>query len=178
MAKNKTIGRSGNFSQTPQEWEAATGNKLLSYRTDKSGMLDIGNMKYKTAAKLAEEASAKSSPGASMVESSFGRMIGGSPSGGGFIGSMGGLEAASMRLADAAAKRERETIGYETGMKKELMASERKFEQQKELDTEIRNLQMQIAEVGATPKTPQSVSLYNSLRKQLEDLKSQRNSIR
>lgn len=111
------------------------------------------------------------------VGSSFGRMMGGVPQMGGGI-SMGGLEAASMRLADAAAKRERETIGYETGMKKELMASERKFEQQKELDTEIRSLQMQIAEVGATPKTPQSVSLYNSLRKQLENLKSQRNSIR
>jgi hypothetical protein len=55
----------------------------------------------------------------SIVGSSFNKMIGGGM-GGGFIGSMGGLESASMRLADAAARREAGLIGIrgmeETGL--------------------------------------------------------------
>jgi len=176
MAKNKTIGRSGNFSQTPQEWEAATGNKLLSYRTDKSGMLDIGNMKYKTAAKLAEEASAKSSPGASMVESSFGRMIGGSPSGGGFIGSMGGLEAASMRLADAAARREKDLIStrgaQDVAVMKAKSAQEQELEAQrlgyrsaKEMQEDIKRKRIaEEAEIEKQKKYPSSVDALEKMK--------------
>jgi hypothetical protein len=134
------------YGVTPKEWEQLTGNKLLSYSTrPSSGYLSkLGNMSYITAAELKkqeeekqkgleEEEARKSSaygllsqaPSESynnfVVGSSFNKMIGGN-GGGGFIGSMGGLEAASMRLADAASKREAGLIGIrgieETGLQK------------------------------------------------------------
>lgn len=134
------------YGVTPKEWEQLTGNKLLSYSTKpSSGYLSkLGDMSYVPAAELKkqeeekqkgfeeEEARKSSAYGLlsqapsesyddSVVGSSFNKMIGGGM-GGGFIGSMSGLERASMRLADAAAKREAGLIGIrgieETGLQK------------------------------------------------------------
>jgi len=144
----KTIGLPGNYTQTPQEWEAATGNKLINYTT-RDGKLDIGGITYTSKPKTEEDDMKKPKPSArpsdldyteyqnsksksdyeinpyaktemerwatpstsgSMVESSFNKLMSGE--GGGFIGSMSGLEAASMRLADAAARREAALTGF------------------------------------------------------------------
>lgn len=94
---------------TPQEWEQQTGNKLLSYSTDNGKLAMNMPMSYRNAEGVAAD-KAKPAQTEGQVGQSFGKMLGGGAGGfGGGIPSMPELEAASMRLADAAAERERKT---------------------------------------------------------------------
>ena len=73
-----------------------------------------------------------SSPAPQIIGSSFNRMTSGGQGGsGGFIGSMGGLEAASMRLADAAAVREKGLIGAKAEQERATMTYQDWLEDQK-----------------------------------------------
>jgi len=119
-----------NYTMTPQEWEQKTGNKLLSYRSA-DGKLDMFGPKSYTrgggaSVAINQPEQPKSQP--SMIGDSFSKM--GMGSSGGFYGSMQGLEAASMRLADAAAKREQSLIGARGSQERSLQ----KLRGQQELD--------------------------------------------
>jgi hypothetical protein len=129
MANPYPIDLSNKF--TPTQWEQSTGNKLLSYTT-RNGILDTGNMKFTTAPGTRAQSSTIDLPQSqrisqfpqdrsqSLLQSSYEQVMGrasSAPAGqykggsqgltkGGFYGSMPALEAASMRLADAALGRE------------------------------------------------------------------------
>jgi hypothetical protein len=118
------------------------------------------------------------------VGSSFGRMMGGSPQmgggmgGGGFIGSMGGLEAASMRLADAASARnirekQAEIREKQAGVRIEQEAKQKEMArdyqiQQKE--REIEKLERAIESVG--PGINRG-AVQESYRQKIQGLKSE-----
>jgi hypothetical protein len=132
-----------NYSWTPEEYEKNTGDKLMSYTTNAQGKLDMyGSMgvipqsageymdrknRY-AAAVQAFERNKQTQPKEqdSLINSSYSKMIGKN----GFYGSMQGLEAASMRLADAAAKREQSLIGARGSQERSLQ----KLRGEQELD--------------------------------------------
>jgi hypothetical protein len=126
---------------------------------------------------------------------------------GGFYGSMPALEAASMRLADAALGREMLAGEYkgslETGIQQlrggqeyglakltgsqqaglqtsrlQAEASAAKAQQKNQIDSEIRALQLERQRIGATTRSNESVALYQNLNNQIRELQRQRDAIR
>ena len=119
---------------------------------------------------------------------------------GGFYGSMPQLESASMRLADAALGREMlageysgqqeyklqglrgtQDIGLqglrgyqELGLQAQRLQAEQEASRgasKAELNKEIRDLEMERIRIGATPRTPSSVDLYNNLGRRISELR-------
>lgn len=136
------------YGISPQDWEKQTGNKLLSYQTS-DGLLMKGNMRFQTPEQQAQTMYSKpvqpaaAQPVGGQIGQSFGKMMGG----GGFSGgmpSMGQLEAASMRLADAAAKRERETKEFEYGLRS-------KETKKQEFRDEISRLESELRQAESSP---------------------------
>jgi len=77
----------------------------------------------------------------STMQGSFQKMIGGNNGigSGGFYNSMAGLEAASMRLADAASKRSMQESEKEYGLKESQMSKLEGYSSPEQMYSEIRN---------------------------------------
>jgi hypothetical protein len=135
--RKEKFNQSFTFGKTPQEWEKETGNKLLSYQTS-NGKLMGGNMAYQSPEQQKQ----------GQIGQSFGRMIGGG-------GGMGGFEAASMRLADAAAARDIAKLREEEriGVRKFEMEREAQSRDQEraELKSKISQYESQLDQVRSAP---------------------------
>ena len=117
---------------TPSQWEATTGNKLLSYGVDPSGNLQTGNMSYmkkdlwdaqeKERQNQIADRQFKAPERSTQIGQSFERM--GLGKIGGLGGRMGQLEQASMRLAQAASDRRMSEAGQEAKLKGGLLGQE------------------------------------------------------
>jgi hypothetical protein len=232
----KEMNFGDDYGMTPSQWEANTGNKLLSYSTVNGNLAKVGSMSYQSGTSPQAMPSAQAdrisqlrqiqsqipqNRSQSLLQSSYGQVMGrasGAPAGqyqggsqgltkGGFYGSMPALEAASMRLADAALGREMLAGEYkgsqETGLQQlrgsqeyglakltgsqqaglqssrlQAEAAGAKTQQINQIDSEIRALQLERQRVGATTRSNESVALYNNLNKQIRELQKQRDSIR
>jgi hypothetical protein len=102
------------------------------------------------------------------VGSSFGKMMGGSPQmGGGMGGGMGvgGLEAASMRLADAASKRNIQESEAKFSMERAAQVQDYEIQQK---EREIEKLERAIENVGPGIN---KAAVQNSYRQKIQGLK-------
>ncbi len=88
------------------------------------------------------------------VGSSFGRMMGGSPQMGGGMGGMRDLEAASMRLADAATKREMQEFEYKMKLNKALELGY----------SSIEEMEKKLGRESFSDKTSAGNNSYNGMR--------------
>jgi hypothetical protein len=100
----------------------------------------------------------------SPISSSFEKMLGRTPS-------LGELESSSMRLADAAAKREMKALEFESGLKEKMLAKDYKVSQK---ESEIAKLEEAIKNVG--PGVDQK-AVQEDYRQKIQRLKNEIDSL-